>query len=133
MDAQNEEDFSDRNTLIYGHNMKNGSMFGKLREYKKYDFYKENPYFYIYTPDGMEIQYQVFAVAVVEANDQAYRKQFADEQDFINYVKKITEKSIYKTGVEVIEDAKIITLSTCTNVTDSQRFVVHGVKVAEKS
>ena len=132
VDAGNAGDFSDRNTIIYGHNMKNGSMFGKLREYKKYDFYKENPYFYVYTPDDVEHKYQVFAVAVVEDTAINYKKQFSNEQEFLNYIKDITAHSIYKTGVEVTAESKIVTLSTCTNVTDTQRFVVHGVKVEEK-
>ena len=132
MDAQNAADFSDRNKIIYGHNMKNDSMFGKLEEYKKYDFYKQNPYFYIYTPDGMEHKYQVFAASVVEDTALNYRKQFADDQEFLEYLKNIMARSIYKTGVEVTGESKIVTLSTCTNVTDTQRFVVHGVKVEEK-
>ena len=132
VDAQNAGDFSDRNTIIYGHNMKNGSMFGKLREYKRYDFYKENPYFYIYTPDGMEHKYQVFAASVVEDTALNYRKQFADDQEFLEYLKNIMARSVYKTGVQVTGESKIVTLSTCTNVTDTQRFVVHGVKVEEK-
>ena len=132
MDAQNVGNFTDRNTIIYGHNMKNGSMFGKLREYKKYDFYKENPFFYIYTPDGMEHKYQVFAAAVVEDTATNYRKQFANDQEFLEYLQSVMTHSIYKTGIEVTAESRIITLSTCTNVTDTQRFVVHGVKVEEK-
>ena len=61
LDMNNAGDFSDYNTFIYGHNMKNGSMFGRLRKYKSKSFCEENPYFYIYTPDGMEVKYQVFA------------------------------------------------------------------------
>lgn len=132
MDAQNVADFSDRNTIIYGHNMKNDTMFGKLEEYKKYDFYKQNPYFYIYTPDGIEHKYQVFAAAVVEDTATNYRKQFANDQEFLEYLQSIMARSIYKSGIEVTAESRIITLSTCTNVTDTQRFVVHGVKVEEK-
>ncbi len=52
VDAAASSDFTDKNTIIYGHRMKDGSMFRKLEEYKDEDFWKENPYFYIYTPDG---------------------------------------------------------------------------------
>ena len=53
MDMRNQNDFSDRNTFIYGHNMKvGGEMFSQLNEYASEDFYKAHPYFYIYTPDG---------------------------------------------------------------------------------
>ena len=56
MDMRNQNDFSDRNTFIYGHNMKvGGEMFSQLNEYASEDFYKAHPYFYIYTPDGKDM------------------------------------------------------------------------------
>lgn len=61
MDANNHADFSDQNTFIYGHNMKDKTMFGKLNNYKDEEFYKENPYFYIYTPD-YTYRYDIFPV-----------------------------------------------------------------------
>lgn len=63
MDVNNPGDFSGRNTFIYGHNMKNGSMFAQLLKYKDDSFYKEHPYFYIYTPDGKVRTYEIFRQA----------------------------------------------------------------------
>ena len=60
VDVNNPGDFSGRNTFIYGHNMKNGSMFAQLLKYKDDSFYKEHPYFYIYTPDGKVRTYEIF-------------------------------------------------------------------------
>lgn len=131
MDANNAGDFSDKNTFIYGHNMKNGSMFGKLRKYKSADFYKENPYFYIYTPDGKEVKYQVFAVCIVEDTSESYKKVYADDAEYLKYLQYIKSISRYDTGVEVTADSQIVSLSTCTNVTETQRLLVHGVKVGE--
>ena len=66
VDKDNAGDFTDRNTFIYGHRMKSGSMFGKLEKYAEKDFYEKHPYFYIYTPDGKESVYQIFSAGVVK-------------------------------------------------------------------
>ena len=55
----NNPDFNDRNTIVYGHYMYNGTMFNDLEKYKDEEFYRQYPYFYIYTPDGAEITYQI--------------------------------------------------------------------------
>ena len=131
IDVANAGDFSDKNTFIYGHNMKNGSMFGQLRKFKTKDYYEQNPYFYIYTPDGKEVKYQIFAVCIVEDTSRSYTRYYDnDEQymDYLNYVKSIAR---YDTGVELTADSKIVSLSTCTNVSETQRLLVHGVKIGE--
>ena len=131
MDANNSGDFSDRNTFIYGHNMKNGSMFGQLRKYKKAEFCKENPYFYIYTPDGKEIKYQVFSVCIVEDTSESYTKEYSDEYEFLKYIEQIRKIALYSVDVELTAESQIVSLSTCTNVTETQRLLVHGVKISE--
>lgn len=131
MDANNAADFTDKNTFIYGHNMKNGSMFGQLRKYKNVDFYKENPYFYIYTPDGKEVKYQVYAVCIVEDTSESYNKFYTDDATYLKYLEYIKSISRYDTGVEVTASSQLVSLSTCTNVTETQRLLVHGVKVEE--
>lgn len=132
IDMVNSGDFSDRNTFIYGHNMKNGAMFGRLREYKSADFYKAHPYFYIYTPDGKESTYQVFSVAIVKDTSDSYTKVFASDEEYADYLQYIKGLSRYDTGVEVDAGSQIVSLSTCTNVRDDERLLVHGVKISEK-
>lgn len=131
MDAYNTADFSDKNTFIYGHNMKNGSMFGQLRKYKEFEFYKENPYFYIYTPDGKEAKYQVYAVCIVEDTSESYNKFYENDDEYLQYLQYIKSISRYDTGVEVTAQTQLVSLSTCTNVTKTQRLLVHGVKIEE--
>ena len=131
MDANNAGDFSDKNTFLYGHNMKNGSMFGQLRKYKNVDYCKENPYFYIYTPDGKEVKYQIFSVCIVEDTAESYQKVYANDEDYVKYLKHIQSISRYDVGVEVNAQSQIVSLSTCTNVTETQRLLVHGVKISE--
>lgn len=132
VDMDNSGDFTDRNTFIYGHNMKNGSMFGQLRKYKTKAFGQEHPYFYIYTPDGKETTYQVFAVSVVKDTSESYQKWYNTDEEFLDYIQYIRSIAGYKTDVEVSADSKIVSLSTCTNVRDDERLLVHGVKIHER-
>lgn len=132
VDKDNEGDFTDKNTFIYGHRMKSGSMFGKLEKYAKESFYKEHPYFYIYTPDGRECKYQVFSAGVVKATSDAYRKSYADEEEFKNYIQKAKAESNYQTDAPVTEKSEIVSLSTCTVDSNEDRFLLRAVKVSEK-
>ena len=131
MDAANAGDFSDKNTFIYGHNMKNGSMFGQLRKFKTKDYYEQNPFFYIYTLDGKEVKYQIFAVCIVEDTSRSYTRFYNNDEEYLDYLKYIKNIARYDTGVEVTAESKIISLSTCTNVSETQRILVHGVKISE--
>lgn len=131
IDARNKEDLTDRNTIIYGHNMNNGSMFAKLLQYKEQAFWKVNKYFYIYTPDGAEHKYEIYAAGVIKEDAANYRLSFASDEEFTDYVTAVKESSAYDTGVEVPVGAKTVTLSTCTNERDDERYVVHGVEVTK--
>lgn len=132
VDYRNPGDFTGSNTFIYGHNMKNGSMFARLLKYKDPSYYKEHPYFYIYTPDGKVSTYQIFSAGVVGAASDSYQMEYASEEAFQNYIDYICQKSAYATGVEVTTKDKIVSLSTCTNVRDDERFLVHGLKISEE-
>lgn len=131
MDANNSGEFADCNTFIYGHNMKNGSMFGQLRKFKTKDYYEQNPYFYIYTPDGKEVKYQIFAVCIVEDTSRSYTRFYNSDEEYVDYLKYLKSIVRYDTGVEVNAESKIVSLSTCTNVSETQRLLVHGVKIGE--
>ena len=131
VDAANAGDFSDKNTFIYGHNMKNGSMFGQLRKFKAKEYYEQNPYFYIYTPDGKEIKYQIFAVCIVEDTSKSYTRFYSGDEEYLDYLKYIKSIARYDTGAELTAESQIVSLSTCTNVTETQRLLVHGVKISE--
>lgn len=131
IDARNSGDMSDRNTIIYGHNMNNGSMFAKLLNYKDQAYWDANRYFYIYTPDGKEHKYEIYAAGVIADDAANYQLNFASEAEFANYIAAVKKSSAYDTGVQVPEGAKTVTLSTCTNVRDDERYVVHGVEIQE--
>ena len=118
VDVNNPGDFSGRNTFIYGHNMKNGSMFAQLLKYKDDSFYKEHPYFYIYTPDGKVRTYEIFSAGVVKDTSDSYIMDYADDAAFQTYIDYIKQQSAYPTSAEVTTASKIVSLSTCTNVRD---------------
>ena len=134
MDYQNASDFSDRNTMIYGHNLKvGGEMFSQLKDYSEESFYKEHPYFYIYTPDGKTRTYQIFAAGVVKDTADNFRLSYTSDEDYESYLQLAKSISSYNTGVEVNKDSKIVTLSTCTNVKEDERFLVYGVLTKEET
>lgn len=132
VEMNNEMHFSDKNTIIYGHNMKSGSMFGQLKKFKSLEFRNENPYFYIYTPDGKEFTYEIFATCVVDAASNSYDISFTDNDEFLAYIDQELDCSLYNSSVDINEDDSIVTLSTCTGRTTAERLVVHGVRISER-
>ena len=113
--------------------MKNGSMFAQLLKYKNDSFYKEHPYFYIYTPDGKVRTYEIFSAGVVKDTSDSYIMDYADDAAFQTYIDYIKQQSAYPTSAEVTTASKIVSLSTCTNVRDDERFLVHGVMIKEEA
>lgn len=133
VDYRNASDFSDRNTFIYGHHLNvGGEMFSELVEYEDESFCRENPYFYIYTPDGKVRMYTVFSAGVVKDTAENYNITYNSDEDFENYINLCRESSNYQVDVEVNAQSKIVSLSTCTNVRDDERFLVQGVLTSEE-
>lgn len=130
MDYLNAPDFSDKNTFVYGHNMKNKSMFGLLNNYSGEQYYREHPYFWIYTPQGAA-RYQIFSCYVGSAAGDSYQVGFGENEEFEAYLGRLRELSAYDTGVSVSKEDEIVSLSTCTASGDDYRFLVHGVKMEE--
>ena len=128
MDANNHADFSDQNTFIYGHNMKDKTMFGKLNNYKDEEFYKENPYFYIYTQD-YTYRYDIFSCYLARVDNEVdFYTQFASDEQFQEFLDGVKAQSAYDTGVEVTPEDKVITLMTCNKAGYDYRFLVHAVQ-----
>ena len=132
LNVYNNKDLSDKNSVIYGHRMNSESMFGKLEEYKEQSFYEKYPYFYLYTPDGKEIKYQIFAVGEVKDTSEAYKTTFADTSEFQSFVQFGKDHSFYDTKVEVPDDAQVVTLSTCTKANNEDRLIVQAYKAEEQ-
>lgn len=128
LDARVKNGFEADNAIIYGHNMKNGTMFGELKKYKSQDYYNEHSIIDIFMQEGV-YRYNIVATAIVDPADQMiYTYDFTDESHFIAYRDYINSIKLYDTGVNIYSDDKLITLSTCTG-DSTQRFVVIAKRV----
>ena len=129
VDYENSGDFSDCNTLVYGHNMKNGSMFGHLKKFREDDkLYKQDKYFWILTPER-NYRYEIISAYTTGVNSDTYTLFKGPGEEFEKYLETIKGYSEIKTDDTnlTIKD-RIVTLSTCTG-NESTRFVVQGKRV----
>ena len=131
LNVDNNANFLDENSLIYGHYMNDGSMFRHLEDYKDKKFWEANPYFYIYTPDGQELVYHIYSVGEVLDTSETYLTDFPTNDDYQKFLDMTKDVAMYDTGIEVTTGDTIVTLSTCTSANNDHRFVVRGVKVKE--
>lgn len=128
MEALNHADFQDSHTIVYGHNMKNGSMFGRLKKYKTDDFYDMNQYFTIYTADKV-MRYQIFAYYDISQYGDVYDIYFESAEEWGQLIANMQKRSYYNTKVPVSTGDKIVTLSTCSS--EDNRFVVNAKRISE--
>lgn len=121
------------NLIIYGHNMKTGTIFGCLTGYKKADYYQEHPYIEFDTVYG-DAQYEVFAAFAIDVvNDTSFvYNQYVDmdEESYNAYVEEVCRRSDVDTGIRPAYGEQLLTLSTCEYSTDNGRFVVVARRVA---
>lgn len=133
LDMRCHSSFTDRNSIIYGHNLKvGGEMFSQLNAYADEEFCKQHPYFYIYLPDGTTKVYQVFSAGVVKATADNYDVEFGTDEEFQNYLELCRNSSNYQVEAELNSGSRIVSLSTCTNVQEDERFLVQGVLIEER-
>ena len=130
--AFNKADFSDYNTLIYGHNMRNGTMFGTLKKFRDKKFFEKNQYIEIYMP-GRILKYRIFGALVFDDRHIMMSFDFndlADRQLYLDTIYALSRRttSHFRDDITVGLDDKIITLSTCTS-NDDERYLVEGVLV----
>lgn len=115
-------DFTDWNTVVYGHYMKNGTMFAELANYQDPDYYKEHPVMYLYIP-GKRYKLDLIAGYTTDIYDELYSlpasKEARDE-----VLAKAVRKSSFVSGVTVGEEDRLVTLSTCSYVYENARYVV---------
>lgn len=125
-DFRNQSDFSDPNSIIYGHNFDNRRMFSNLVRYKSQQFYEQNPYYYLYTPEQV-YRVDIAAGIVVSETDITYLVvDFRSDMEFRRLIQKIDENSVIETETELFPRDQLVTLYTCTNDWQGQRFVVIG-------
>lgn len=117
-DYENKKDFSDRNTIIYGHNMRDGSMFASLNEYKEQSYYDSHPQMYLVTPDGGYLC-DIFAAFEAKPKESGsdtspWRMEWKDDGAYTTWLSAMADRSVVETDVTVTSSDKVLTLSTCT-------------------
>ena len=125
VDCHNQPDFTDQNTIVYGHNMKNGSMFGTLDKYQDKELFEQHPEFYLYLPDKI-LKYRIFSCYAGRTGSEGYRYHFPEAEDFQTFLDTVSSYRDYDTGTELSATDRIVTLSTCVNSRRNYRYLVHG-------
>ena len=131
--SYNHPDFADNHTVLYGHDMKNGSMFATLHRYEDEDFFRENRYFILYTPEETHV-YEIFGAYTFTDAHLLATYDCTDRSNFGNYLNMV--KSTHTENAHFMEDLsgvdatkRIVTLSTCINYAPKNRWLVQGVEL----
>ncbi len=122
VDFRNSSIGTDPNYIIYGHNMNNGSMFGSITNYKSQEYYDNYPYIDFYALDR-DYRIELIAGCTVYENSDVFDINFNDT-DTIN---ELISNSTFKSNTKYKSGDKLVTLSTCTNITSDTRYVLLGV------
>ena len=126
----NHKTFTDTNTVLYGHNMKNGTMFKDLHKYDNMEFLKEHQYCFIYTQNATYV-YKLFAAHLFDDTHHILDVDYSTQRSFMNYVSTIVSSAsdyVYDEEVSVTAMSRLLTLSTCDSG-DTKRWLVQGVLI----
>lgn len=125
LDYRNSPDFTDRNSLIYGHMSKVGEMFGALKNYRTQSFYEAHPYINLYTP---EHDYRIVLVAgyLVDSGVEVPPLSFRDDAAFERYIANIKSRSVFRSDVTVSNTDRLVCLCTCAYDFTNARLVIVG-------
>lgn len=127
MDCRNNS-FEDRNVVIYGHNMRNRTMFGSLKDvfHKKFWEEEDNDLIYLFDTDHCLRKYKIFSYYTVEKEDYYITTLFRNDVEYAEFLEAIQARSFGKTDVTVTADDHILTLSTCAGASGTRRRVIHA-------
>lgn len=126
LDYENHRDLSNKNSILYGHHVDDGSMFSDLHLYKNQAFYDSHPAYELITAN-MVYQVEIFAGYVANTSQSAWRLDFQSDEEYRSWIREIKNQSFFISSVTPEAQDKVITLSTCSFEYDDARFVLHGV------
>lgn len=118
-------DFTAFNTIVYGHNMNDGSMFGSLLQYRDPEFRETHPYVYIRSDQDV-YRYEIFSAYFAKIDSDTYGVQFSSENTKNRFLDQIIGNSVIDTGIRPEITDRVLTLSTCSGRGASTRWVVHA-------
>ena len=132
LETMNSDRFTDFNTILYGHNMKNGSMFAALHDYTTLSFWSQNPYVYLVTDEGV-LRYEIFSSYDAAVDGPTYGLSFHQTKTREEFIQMAVENSDINVGIVPQITDRILTLSTCTGWGYRERRVVHAYLPMELS
>ena len=124
MESTNSPDLSDFHTIIYGHNLREKTMFSPIRNYKKQTYWEEHPFVYVVTDAGV-YRYDIYSSYEAGVTSDTYRLGFKEQGKQV-FIDMGLEQSVIDTGVVPETTDRILTLSTCTGNGHATRWVVHA-------
>jgi len=131
VDKDNARELGDANTVIHGHRMRNGSMFGTLDRFADPAYFAAHPVLYLATPQAY-YRLEVFAAYEARWDAGQTQQRFASEEEYAAFIESCRGRSVIAADVEMTPADKMVTLSTCTAASNENRFIVHAraVKLA---
>lgn len=126
MDCLNARDFSNTNSILHGHNMKNGSMFADLSKYSAPAYYETHPVMWLVTPEKT-YRVEIFTGFVADNEGDVWKIEFANTEAYGEWLDNMKASSVFQSDVTPGTDDKILTLATCSYEYETARFVVMGV------
>lgn len=126
LDCRVDASLSDRHSIIYGHHMKNGTMFSGLTKYKKQQYYEEHPIGLFITPE-CTYKIEFFAGYVAGVDEDAWKVGFQSDEDFEAWIEETKRKSWIESPLSPAVTDRVLTLSTCSYEFDNARFVLLGI------
>lgn len=115
-----------QNSVIYGHYMKNGTLFASLSKYQEQAYYEAHPELFLITPENT-LTIRLFSAYIAGENDDAWQLTFSSQEEYGAWLERILERSCFTSEVIPQSTDRVITLSTCNYMFPGARFVCHGV------
>jgi sortase B len=130
MDYRNNPTNLDKNTIIYGHNVRSGIMFGTLKNTLSSSWYKnENNHIISFNTANESTTWKVFSIYRTSPTNDYLQNTFNSDTEYMEFINMIKSRSVYNFNVDVKPEDKIITLSSCYG--NSDRVVLHAVQIKE--
>lgn len=126
LDFANSPDFSDQNSILYGHNMRNGTMFAALMKYKEPGYYEAHSRFLLLTPEK-NYTIELFAGFPLSGWGKAWTVSFPGDKEYTAWLEECMRSSLFHSDIIPTSQDRIVTLSTCTYEFDDARFVLIGI------
>lgn len=124
-DCNCSRDFSDENTVIYGHHMNDGTKFASLMNYRENGYYEKHPVMYLSTPN-MNYRVELFTSYLTDADSDTYTFRFDSTEAYAAWLQRMRSQSDFQSDVSLSTSDRIVTLSTCSYEYYDARYVVQG-------